>query len=301
MDHHVDLTVGQIGLRPPEVGRQLLPGGLLDHARPGEAKERARLGDDHVGQSREAGKHAARRRMCEHRHEWEGMVREEVERDHGLGHLHEREDALLHAGPPRCRDNHQRDRLVDGCGDETREPLPDHGAHRAAQKAEVHDPEPGPLSADATHAPEERLGEARLELSVRQAVGVGAAVEEIQGITRSEVTRDLHPGTRIGQLGDAIRSGHRKMVGAVGADEERRLELLLGQRVIALCAPRNLRLGRRPRDRGLLRCDLDGDVSAHALTKTSWLDGLLGGDYSSWRPKTMVALCPPKPKLLEAA
>jgi hypothetical protein len=43
--------------------RQLLPDRLLDDARAGESNQRARLGNVHVTEHREAGGHAAGRRV----------------------------------------------------------------------------------------------------------------------------------------------------------------------------------------------------------------------------------------------
>jgi hypothetical protein len=55
------------------------------------------LGDDDVAEHREAGRHAAHGRIGEHRDERQLALRQLGERSGSLGHLHERQQAFLHA------------------------------------------------------------------------------------------------------------------------------------------------------------------------------------------------------------
>ena len=65
-DDGVDVAEAQVVLGEREVVGQLLARDALDHARAGEGDQRARLGDRHVAERREARERAARRRMGEH-------------------------------------------------------------------------------------------------------------------------------------------------------------------------------------------------------------------------------------------
>ena len=67
LDDRVDHAVLEQELGALEALGQLLADGLLDDARPGEADERLRLGEDDVAQHGERRRHAARRRVQQHR------------------------------------------------------------------------------------------------------------------------------------------------------------------------------------------------------------------------------------------
>ena len=95
---------------------------LLDDARPGEADERAGLGDHHVADEGEARRHAAHGRIGEDRDERLARGGELVQRRGGLGHLHEREETFLHARAARGGEADERQALVAACL---------HGAHEA--------------------------------------------------------------------------------------------------------------------------------------------------------------------------
>ena len=79
------------------------------------------------------------------------------ERGRGLGHLHQREDALLHAGAAGGRHDDHRHVLVDGQLDGARQLLADHRAHAAAEEAELEDAQHDGMAADARHAGDDRL------------------------------------------------------------------------------------------------------------------------------------------------
>ena len=76
---------------------QLLADGLLDHARAGEADQRAGLGDVHVAEHRVGGGDAAGGRIGQHDDVGQPRLAQPLHRDRGARHLHQREDALLHA------------------------------------------------------------------------------------------------------------------------------------------------------------------------------------------------------------
>ena len=97
-------------LRPLKALGQPLADGLLDDAGPGEADQRLRLRDDHVAEHGEAGRHAAGGRVQQHRDVRQPASRRRAERRRRLGHLHEREDALLHARAARGREDDRRHR-----------------------------------------------------------------------------------------------------------------------------------------------------------------------------------------------
>src|SRR3989442_10793045 len=107
-DDLIDEAVLEEELRALEAGRQLLADRLAGHARAREADERARLREDDVAERRERGEHAARRWVAEHGDERDAGGVEARDRADRLGHLHERDRALLHPRAPGGRDDHER-------------------------------------------------------------------------------------------------------------------------------------------------------------------------------------------------
>ena len=131
--------------------------------------------------------------------------------------------------PPEAVTDHQGHRLIDGSGNEQREALADHRAHRTAKEPEVHDPQRHAPPGQSTEAGEHRLRQPGLVLRFGEPVHIGATVVEVEGIRRLKVTRHLLPGAGIGQLRDPLGRAQREMMPAVRADSERRLELFRGQ------------------------------------------------------------------------
>ena len=110
--HHVDHAVLDQIFGALEAFRQFLADGLLDDARAGEADQRAGLGDLHVAQHGVGGGDAAGGRIGEH--DDVGLLRlaQHLHRDRGARHLHQREDAFLHARAAGGREHDERRRLL---------------------------------------------------------------------------------------------------------------------------------------------------------------------------------------------
>ena len=131
MHHHVDhAVVAQIfGLL--EALRQLLADGLLDDARTGEADQRAGLGDVDVAEHRVGRGDAAGRRIGQHDDIGLARLAQPLHRDGGARHLHQRQDAFLHARAAGSREQHERAALLH----RGVEPLDDRLARRHAERA----------------------------------------------------------------------------------------------------------------------------------------------------------------------
>ena len=87
---------------------QLLAHGLLDHARAGEADQRAGLGDLDVAQHGEAGGDAAGGGVGQHDDERQTGVLDQARGDDRARHLHQADRALLHARATRGGEHDQR-------------------------------------------------------------------------------------------------------------------------------------------------------------------------------------------------
>ena len=84
-------------LRATESGGQSLPRRLGDDPWPREAEQRPRLGDADVGQRGEARQDPSGTGIDEDGDEGRARLGDQIDRACRLGHLHEAENALLHA------------------------------------------------------------------------------------------------------------------------------------------------------------------------------------------------------------
>src|SRR5436309_6355663 len=208
---------------------------------PGKADERARLCQIDVAEEPDGRGHPARRRVGEHGDAWHASLPEPRQRGRHLGHLHEREDALLEACPARGGADDEWDTGGPGVLDEARETLADARSHAAAEEGEVEDPERHPMPADARRAGEDRL----------PASGLPARRREAGGVTRE---RD-----RIGRSQAAIALRERP-----GVDEEP-----------------HARLGRQPQVVAAVRAHLETARPAIEGLGAGWTTPGSGGQLST--------------------
>src|SRR5207247_763459 len=203
VDDEVDLTVLKQELRALEPFGQGLADRLGDHARPREADQRARLGEDDVAEHREARRDATRRRIGQHRDVRQPALAETFEGRGGLGHLHEREDPFLHAGAARRGDDDDRQVLVDGELDRARELLTDDRPHTAAEESELEHAQHARHAADPGHSGDDRLVGLRLLHGGADAVAVFLGVPEAERVRGLQIGVALFERARVRQAPDA--------------------------------------------------------------------------------------------------
>lgn len=288
-DNGIQVAESQHALGAPEAGGQRLARGLGDDARPGEVELSARLGDADVGQRREAGNDAAGARIGEDGEERDAGVVHEVDGAGGLGHLHEAEDALLHARPAGGAYGNHGQPLDGGQLGAAPEALTDDTAHAAAHEAEVHHGQHEGNLLDLSPADHDRLGEAGLGLSSAQTLGVCLDVDECERIERRHRGPQLTEGLNVGQLTHAFTRVNARMVAAAGADHEVGAEF---RQTGAVAAGAALPLGLG----GLTDPAFDLDDHIHTLTPREPFAGYVG-----YRRNNSVTSWPPNPKLLLAA
>ena len=134
-----------------------------------------------------------------------------------FGHLHEGKNTFLHAGATGGADDDARalqlDRALDGAGDL----LAGDGAHRSAHEREVHDREGDRETVHQAVAADDGVAKTGLLLVLGEALGVGAAGGEFEGVLGDQLTVGLLPGAVVDQEGDAAL-GRQAFV--VAADRE---------------------------------------------------------------------------------
>ncbi len=194
MHDHVDhAVVAQIFGLLKAFGK-LLADGLLDHARTGEADQRARLGNVHVAEHRVGRGNAAGRRIGENDDVGLTHFAQALHRDSGARHLHQRENAFLHARPAGGGEQHERAGLLHG-GFEAL----DHGfarrhAERAAHEIEILHRDDGGKAIELAVAELYRIVEPGFAARVFQTIDVTALVAELERIDRHFRHGDIEPG-----------------------------------------------------------------------------------------------------------
>jgi len=149
-----------------------------------------------------------------------------LKRSGDLGHLHQAEHPLLHAGTTRGADDQQRKLLGRGPLDQTRDPLAHHRAHRAPHEAEIHH---GQCQTDALN-PAEATHHTILQpgrcLAFPQAIGISAPILELQGIHGSEIRIEFLKAAWIGDHLDAFTTVDAVVIAAARTDTGIGLEIL---------------------------------------------------------------------------
>lgn len=198
------MAQGQRSLRAAEVGGQRLSGRLRDHTRSGEAKKRARFCDADVGETGETRQYATRTGVDQH-----GDVRtpgliQEVDCTGGLRHLHQTENALLHACAARATDGHQWQTVPRRHAGPAPEALTNYAAHASAHEPKVHDSEHAAHTFYARRSRNKSLRKASLRLRGTQALRIRLDIDEVQWIERRHRRPLLAKGALIRELSDAI-------------------------------------------------------------------------------------------------
>jgi len=140
------------------------------------------------------------------------------ERGVGFGHLHEREQAFLHArtaGGGKADEGHF---LLDGGFDAAHEALAHHGAHGAAHEVELEAGGDHVDAFDRAAHDDERIGLARVLQGLLQALGVLAAVLELERIDGQHLLADFVAAFGVEKGVEPCAGANAVVVAALGAD-----------------------------------------------------------------------------------
>lgn len=214
------MAEGESALRAAEPGGQRLPRRFGDHARPRETQQSSGLGHAYVAERGKASQYPSSTRIGEDGDERQAGVVDEIHRARCLGHLHETEDALLHARPTRSANGDDRQLVGDREFRAAPEPFTHHAAHAAAHEAEVHEDEDATCTLDTRRPRDDGLGEPRLCLRRAYALGVGLQVNELERIEGCHRRPQLTERPFVRQLADTLPSANTQMETAERADHE---------------------------------------------------------------------------------
>jgi hypothetical protein len=208
-----------------EAFRKGLAHGLGDHAGTGEADQRARLADVYVAQHRKAGRYATRGGIGQHRDIRQVGFCQSRQRGTGLGHLHQRQQRLLHAGAARGREAHQWRAIRNATLHGAMEAFTHHRAHGTAQETELECTGHHLLAVQPPGKGDQRIFFAGGFLRGGQAVLVALAVLESQWILGLHIGADLIHRTRVEEAIKSRPGMHAHVMAALGADMKVALEL----------------------------------------------------------------------------
>ena len=192
VDDHVDLAFLQEEFGALEAFGKLFTHGLLDHARTGKADQGLRFGDDDVAHEGERRRHTAHRRVGQNRNEGQTRFGETRHGRRGLRHLHERQEAFLHAGAARSGEAHEGAVAADRLVDAAREAFAHDRAHGAAHVLEFEGRRHDRFAAQRSRHHDDRVRFARRLFGRFAALGIGLAVDEVKRVLRADVRRHFH-------------------------------------------------------------------------------------------------------------
>ena len=213
--HLIHKAVLQLELAALEPGGQLFADGLLNDAGPGKADQRPRLGQHDVAQACKAGGHAAGGGVGEHADVQPASGGKALDGGAGLGHLHQAENALLHAGTAAGREDDQRQAF--GCGVLHRagDLFAHGGAHAAHEKPAVQHGSHTGHPADAAGRRDSGFAQAGLVLGGGQLFRVAGEPEHI---LRGQVGVQLPEAAVVQHQTEPVVAADGHVIAAVGAD-----------------------------------------------------------------------------------
>ena len=191
-------------------------------------------------------------------------IAQATQRGRGLGHLHQREQAFLHARAATGGEAHVRRTDLQCLFRSQRETLTDHRAHRAAHEGEI---ERGGDQRAALHQAlhgDQCVVLAGVLLRGLDALAVLLLVLELEQVRRPQARTDLGGAVRIEQRGQARTRADGHVVATLGADFQVLFQLRTVERAAAAAALLPQALG----DAALLAGDVVGaDARRHQLAE----------------------------------
>ncbi len=227
MHHHVDHAMVFQIFGALKSFRQFLANRLFDHARAGKADQRAGLGNLHVAEHGIGGGDAAGGRIGQHHDIGQFRLAQHLHADRGSRHLHQRQNAFLHAGAAGGREHDER-RFLFQC-----ELKPAHdrfaGGHaeRTAHEIEIlhRDHGGGTFELAVTHL--DGVIQSGPGAGILDAVGIAAFVAEFQGIGGHLGQRHVEPGLVVEDRFQPRHRAHSHVVVRAGNHELVGLDVLV--------------------------------------------------------------------------
>ncbi len=214
--HHVDHAVVIEIFGALEALGQLFANRLLDDARAGKADQRAGLGQMHVAQHGIGSGDATGRGVGEHHDEGQAGFAQAQHGNGGAGHLHEREDAFLHAGAAGGSKQHEGGLVARRGLEPGDDRLAGSHAERAAHKVEILHGSRHRQAVELAGADEDGVVHAGLGAAFAQAVDILLGVAELQRVLRHRRQRYRVIGFAVEEILQPVRGLDLHVVARVG-------------------------------------------------------------------------------------
>jgi hypothetical protein len=231
--HHVDHAVVQQVFGPLEALRQGFTDGGLDHPGAREADHGPGLGDGDVAQHGEGGGDATGGGVGQQHHVGQARVLDLVDGHGGPGHLHQRQDAFLHARPARGGNGDEGGLLQHGQFGRGHQTLAHGHAHGATHEVEVEGRHHDVPALEFAMGHQDGVLGAGLGLGFLQAVAIALQVLEPQGVEGNLGQLDGRVLATVEQQLHAALHGKTHVVAAMGADLEGLFQFLMEDHVAA--------------------------------------------------------------------
>ncbi|EPX82684.1 hypothetical protein ruthe_03142 [Rubellimicrobium thermophilum DSM 16684] len=240
---------------------KLLANRLFDHAGAGKADQCAGFGDLDIAQHRIGGRHPPRGGMGEHDDIGQARILDRLQGDSRAGHLHQRQDPLLHPRAPCGGEEDQGAlQLYRALGGSDHR-IADIEAHRSGHEGEVMGRGDDRGAMDFALGDQHRLllagGLARLP----EAIDITLLIPELERVGDRLGDLDLGEDATVEQRLEAVAGLDRHVMAAMGADIEMGGQLPVEQHLPAFVAfgPEILGNLATGEDRGDPRADVVGD------------------------------------------
>ena len=173
--------------------------GLADHAWPGEAYHGLRFRQGNITESGKAGHDTGRCRISQNGDIGESCLAMTGQGAAGLGHLHEGEHPLVHAGTSRGTDDDDGLLGLGGGLNDAGNLLTDYGAHGGRQKGEIHHGQPHRMTPHSPQSGDHGIDESGLLPVGLETIFIGGDSPETQRIHRRHRGIHLHEGPFVHQ------------------------------------------------------------------------------------------------------
>ena len=206
-------------LRPLKARRQGLTDRLFNHPRAGKADQGLGFGDIDIADHPQRGCHPARRRIGHDREIRQSGRPQPVEGRIDLDHLHQGQDALLHAGAARGGKENDRQAFLHRVLDNPGQLLAHHGPHAAARKGKIKQAQGYRPVLNRCYPTHHRLGPTRLGLGIGDTLGIGFAVGKAERVAGRQVNVMLDKRAAVNHQEQTLLNRQPEMHPTFGAHE----------------------------------------------------------------------------------
>ena len=218
MHDHVDHAMIEQIFAGLEIVRQFFADGVFDHPAAGKGQRGARFGQMQIAKQRIACHHAAGGRVGQHHDIGQTGIFQPLHAHGHLGHLHQREDTLLHARAAAGGENDIGAVVLDRRLGAQNEGFAHTKAHGAAHEGKILHADHGLLLGDFAHGVDQCIAFPSGLTRLLQPVDIAFGIAKFQRILAHQRRRQRCPAALVEQGFETLRGPDAAMMVAAGAD-----------------------------------------------------------------------------------